>query len=109
MPRFLRLRRERRVQALSEYGGYSLQVPGHTWRDAEFGYRHFDDAASLAEGFAELHERWIAPAVRKGLAATVYTQLSDVEDELNGLLTWDREVLKIPAERVRAVLAGLRR
>jgi hypothetical protein len=102
-------RREQRVHALTEYGGYSLQVEGHDWSSTEFGYRHYDTAAELAAGFTALHTDQIAPAVERGLAATVYTQLSDVEDELNGLLTWDREVLKIPADVVRAALAGQRR
>ena len=50
----------------------------------------------------------IVPAIPRGLSATVYTQLSDVEDELNGLLTYDREVAKLPADLVRSVNAGLR-
>jgi len=99
-------RRDRRVVALTEYGGFSMRVEGHDWSPREFGYRHFDDAESLADGFAELH-RPLADAVRHGLGATVYTQLSDVEDELNGLLTWDREVLKIDADVVRRVTASL--
>ena len=99
-------RRDRRAVALTEYGGFSMRVEGHDWSPREFGYRHFDDAGSLAQGFVELHQP-LADAVRRGLAATVYTQLSDVEDELNGLLTWDREVLKIDADVVRRVTASL--
>lgn len=105
--RFRPRRRERRVQALTEYGGYSLKVDGHDWSQLEFGYRHYETSAALSEGFAALHRDQIEPAVRRGLAATVYTQLSDVEDELNGLLTWDREVLKIPPETIRDALAAL--
>jgi beta-galactosidase/beta-glucuronidase len=104
-----RRRRERRVLALTEYGGYSLKVPGHDWSTREFGYRHFESADDLAAGFVALHREQIEPALDDGLAATVYTQLSDVEDELNGLLTWDREVLKIPAAVVRETLARLAR
>ena len=100
-------RRDRRVVALTEYGGFSMRVEDHDWSSREFGYRHFDDAESLAAGFAELHQP-LADAVRRGLGATVYTQLSDVEDELNGLLTWDREVLKLDPDVVRRVTAGLR-
>ena len=100
--------RDRRVLALTEYGGYSLPVTGHDWSSREFGYRHFDDAEGLAAAFTALHTEVVAPTVPGGLAATVYTQLSDVEDELNGLLTWDREVLKIPADVVRAALAAVR-
>jgi len=108
MPGRLRRRRERRAYALGEYGGYSLKVAGHDWSTREFGYRHFETADDLAAGFVALHREQIEPALAQGLAATVYTQLSDVEDELNGLLTWDREVLKIPADVVRATLARLR-
>jgi hypothetical protein len=104
----LRRRSEKRVDALTEYGGYSLKVPGHDWSTREFGYRHFETDAELAAGFVALHREEIEPAVGAGLAATVYTQLSDVEDELNGLLTWDREVLKIPEQTVRETLSRLR-
>lgn len=101
-------RRDRRALALTEYGGYSLRVAGHDWSDREFGYRHYESPEALAAAFARLHEEQVLPAVRGGLSATVYTQLTDVEDELNGLLTWDREVLKIPADVVRRVTAALR-
>ena len=109
LPGRLRRRREGRVYALTEYGGYSLKVEGHDWSTREFGYRHFETADDLAAGFVSLHREQVEPAVAAGLAATVYTQLSDVEDELNGLLTWDREVLKIPADVVRETLARLRK
>lgn len=101
-------RRGRRARALTEYGGYSLRVPGHDWSDVEFGYRHFETSADLAAAFEALHDEQVLPAVRAGLSASVYTQLTDVEDELNGLLTWDREVLKVPAEVVRKVTSALR-
>jgi len=101
-------RRGRRVLALSEYGGYSLRLAEHATSDTEFGYRRYTSAESLAEGFRRLHTDQIIPAVARGLAATVYTQVSDVEDETNGLLTYDRRVVKIPAEQVRAVIGQLR-
>ena len=104
MPR----RRDARVVALTEYGGCSLRVPDHSWSDEEYGYRHFDTADALADAFLALHRDTIAPTVPRGLAATFYTQLADVEDELNGLMTWDREVLKIPADVIRRALAVLR-
>ncbi|HEX7739776.1 MAG TPA: glycoside hydrolase family 2 TIM barrel-domain containing protein [Marmoricola sp.] len=106
MPR--RRRADSRVIALSEYGGYSLRVEGHDWSEREFGYRHCADEHELATAFTELHERVLAPTVPGGLAATVYTQLSDVEDELNGLLTWDREVQKLPTGVIREALDSLR-
>ncbi|MER5626644.1 sugar-binding domain-containing protein [Streptosporangium sp. NPDC002544] len=100
--------RDGRALVLSEYGGYSLRVEGHSFNDREFGYRRCRTAAQLGGAFARLHYRQIVPAVPRGLSATVYTQLSDVEDELNGLLTYDREVLKLPAELVRTVNGRLR-
>jgi beta-galactosidase/beta-glucuronidase len=105
MPR----RRDGRVVALTEYGGYSLRVPEHAWGEEEYGYRHFETAEQLADAFLTLHRDVVGPTVPAGLAATFYTQLTDVEDELNGLLTWDRERLKIPAEAVRRALEALRR
>jgi hypothetical protein len=99
--------RDARALVLSEYGGYDLAVDGHTFGDVDFGYRHFDDATALGEAFRELHTD-LAAAVPRGLAGTVYTQLSDVEDELNGLLTYDREVQKLPDEVVRPALDRLR-
>jgi hypothetical protein len=100
-------RRDSRAVALTEYGGFSLRVEDHDWSAREFGYRHFEDSESLARAFAALHEP-LADAVRHGLTALAYTQLSDVEDELNGLVTWDREVLKIDADVIRRVTATLR-
>jgi beta-galactosidase/beta-glucuronidase len=105
-PRWHRGRRRRRVLALSEYGGHSLRVEGHAWSTREFGYHHLADATALTRSFVRLHGPLVA-AARSGLAATVYTQLSDVEDELNGLLTWDREVLKLDPDVVRRVTSAL--
>lgn len=110
--RLPRLRREKRAHALTEYGGYSLVVAGHdasnvARKNEVSGYRHFETAQALAAGFTALHHDRISVAVARGLAATVYTQLSDVEDELNGLLTWDREVQKIPTEVIRDALSRL--
>ena len=105
--RLPRRRGDRRALVLSEYGGYDLGVVGHTHSEHEFGYRHFDSAEALAAAFVRLHEE-LAVTVPGGLSATVYTQLSDVEDELNGLLTYDREVLKVPEDAVRHALGLLR-
>ncbi len=106
-----RRRDERRVLALTEYGGYDLQVPEHRLvlgAADGFGYRHTRTAAELAAAFVRLHREELVPAVGLGLAASVYTQLCDVEDELNGLMTYDREVLKLPEEVVREAVSALR-
>jgi hypothetical protein len=96
-------RKDARVLALTEYGGYSLAVPGHTWGKRTFGYKTLSTEADLEKAFVRLHDDEIVPAVRGGLAAIVYTQLSDVEDEVNGLVTYDRKRVKIPEQVVRGI------
>ena len=98
-----RFRRDRRGRALalSEFGGYNLRVDGHSFNQKDYGYRRLPDAAALWRDFARLYEREVLPAVPRGLCAAVYTQLSDVEDELNGLMTYDRRVVKLDADDVR--------
>lgn len=98
-----RFRRDRRGRALalSEFGGYNLRVDGHCFNQKDYGYRRLPDAAALWRDFARLYEREVLPAVPRGLCAAVYTQLSDVEDELNGLMTYDRRVVKLDADDVR--------
>ncbi len=105
-----RFRRDRRGRALalSEFGGYNLRVDGHCFSQKDYGYRRLPDAAALWRDFARLYERQVLPAVPRGLCAAVYTQLSDVEDELNGLMTYDRRVVKLDAEDVRELNDRLR-
>lgn len=98
-----------RAVALTEFGGYTLAVPGHTWGDKRFGYKGFRDSASLGEAFRKLYETQIIPAKEQGLCACVYTQLSDVEDELNGFVTYDRKTVKLPKSLVREVSLQLRK
>jgi beta-galactosidase/beta-glucuronidase len=98
-----------RVLALSEYGGVSLLVPGHVLdEERSFGHGSATSAEEWLRAFTDLHVRQLRPAVRQGLSATVYTQLSDVEGEVNGLFTYDREALKAPEEAIREALAALR-
>jgi beta-galactosidase/beta-glucuronidase len=100
-------RKDPRVLALTEYGGYSLAVPGHTWGSQIFGYKRFQTGAEFEAAFVRLHDEQIVPAVRRGLAAVIYTQLADVEDEVNGLVTYDRKLVKIAENVVRAVNARI--
>lgn len=94
----------RRAFALTEYGGYSQAVPGHCWdEDKSFGYRMYPDKAVLTEAYYKLHEEQILPLLDKGLCVTIYTQLTDVEQEVNGLFTYDRKVCKLDEATVRAV------
>ncbi|MBZ0213980.1 MAG: hypothetical protein K8H99_09290, partial [Nitrospirae bacterium] len=91
-----------RASILGEYGGLGYAVKGHLWQeDGNWGYRSYADARSLEEAYADLCERLLILKGR-GLAAGVYTQTTDVEIEINGLLTYDRAVEKIPVDRLAA-------
>lgn len=84
-----------RAVVLSEFGGYGLKIEGHTFNDINFCYRKFNTKEAFAKAYRELFEKEIIPSIEKGLSATVYTQLSDVETELNGLISYDRKIVKI--------------
>jgi len=93
-----------RALVLSEFGGYSMPVPGHLWNpDAEYGYRHCQTSAELTDAYVDLIELQLLPWIEQGLSAAVYTQTCDVEIELNGYLTYDRAVMKMDMRRVRDV------
>lgn len=102
---FRRLKAEPRdrIYGLTEFGGITLNVPGHsTIGDQKvYGYKHFKTEKALEKGYEKMIRTEILPNIKKGLSASVLTQTSDVEGEVNGLLTWDREVLKIPAGTIR--------
>ena len=86
---------------LSEFGGYSCKIKGHSFNlDKTYGYKYFDDAKKFEDALIELYEKEIIPAIKSGLCASVLTQVSDIEDETNGLLTYDRKVLKVNADRL---------
>lgn len=93
-----------RAVALSECGGYHLRVEGHCFGDRVFGYRRAADSPAFSSLLSALYQKQLHPAVQKGLSACVYTQLSDVEDELNGFLTYDRKVLKLLPEQIRSIV-----
>ena len=85
---------------LSEFGGYAFMPEGHAFHPGkEYGYRHYKTREEFTLGVQTLYQTEIVPAVKEGLCAAVYTQVSDVEDETNGLISYDRKVLKLkPAE-----------
>jgi beta-galactosidase/beta-glucuronidase len=85
-----------RAAVISEYGGYSLPVKGHVWdENKEFGYKKFKTSRELQDSYLSLINNELKPLIEKGLSAAVYTQLTDVETETNGLLTYDREIIKM--------------
>ena len=98
-----------RALALTEFGGYSLALPGHCCTDVSYGYGKYADPAALTAAYEALVRGTVLPAVRRGLCVTVYTQLSDIEDEVNGIYTYDREILKLDGGTVRRLNEELRR
>jgi hypothetical protein len=97
-----------RCFVMSEFGGYSLLVEGHIWRFKKgFVYRLFRSQARLLEAYEALIERQLKPLVSRGLSAAVYTQLTDVEQETNGLVTYDREVVKFDENALRRINESL--
>lgn len=89
-------RLDHRLFVLSEFGGYSLKIAGHVWdENKKFGYRFFDTPAELTRAYLALLTEQVKPLIRQGLAAAIYTQTTDVETEINGYLTYDREVEKM--------------
>ena len=88
-----------RVVALTEYGGYAYPIKKHIlYPEKIFGYGYCRSAKELTDKYAELIQRDVLPNIEKGLSAIIYTQLSDVEEEVNGLMTYDREVVKVDSE-----------
>ena len=100
---------DRRAVVLGEFGGLGLAVPGHLWReDGNWGYRSHDDAEALTRHYEELLLQ-LRLLKARGLAGAIYTQTTDVETEINGLLSYDRAVLKMDEARVRAANLALHR
>lgn len=98
-----------RALALTEFGGYSWQIPEHSFSRDLYGYGKYQDKSSLTKGYEALLSGTILPAVQKGVSASIYTQLSDIEDEVNGLLTYDRKVEKMDGDTVRRLNGSLRK
>ncbi len=105
----VKIRAGDRPVVLSEFGGYSYQPEGHIFHPGKpYGYRFFEDRQKFEDALVELYEKEIVPAVSKGLCGAVYTQVSDVEDETNGLLSYDRKVLKVSPDRMLAIAEKLK-
>ncbi|UCG15124.1 MAG: hypothetical protein JSV19_07480, partial [Phycisphaerales bacterium] len=91
---------KKRASVLGEFGGLGWPVEGHLWWDKKnWGYRTYTSGADLQENYLSVVRR-VLPLIGEGLSAAVYTQTSDVEGEVNGLLTYDREVLKFDVASV---------
>lgn len=90
-----------RVSVLGEFGGLGLPLEGHTWLErGNWGYRSYESREDLNDAY-EFRVRQLPWLIGDGLAAAIYTQTTDVEIEVNGLMTYDREVIKFDEERLR--------
>ncbi|MBQ6706699.1 MAG: MFS transporter [Clostridia bacterium] len=93
-----------RPAVLSEFGGYSCKVPEHSFNlDKTYGYRFFTTLADFEKALTDLYLHEVIPAIKDGLCAAVLTQVSDVEDETNGLVTYDRQVMKVQEQAMQEI------
>ena len=98
---------DRRAAVLGEFGGLGLPIKGHTWQDDKnWGYRSYKNREDLTDAYVALLEK-LRPLIGQGLSAAVYTQTSDVEIEVNGLMTYDREMIKMDLARATAAAKKL--
>lgn len=86
---------KQRAFFLSEYGGYACHIDGHSSVERIFGYKRYDTPEDLTEAYRKLIREELLPLREQGLSGAVYTQVSDVEEEVNGLMTYDRRVVKV--------------
>jgi beta-galactosidase/beta-glucuronidase len=94
---------EQQIIVLGEFGGLGLPVEGHTWQEKNnWGYQSFPDKDQLLSKYESFINRF-PDLIKKGLSAAVYTQTTDVEIEVNGLMTYDRKITKMPAEKLKEI------
>ena len=107
--RRVKLKASEKPLFLSEFGGYSYRTEGHVFNtDKAYGYGKCESREDFVNALRRLYENEIIPLVKCGLCASVYTQLTDVEDEINGLITYDRAVMKITPEEFKDVSERLK-
>jgi beta-galactosidase/beta-glucuronidase len=98
---------EKRAVVLGEFGGLGLPVRGHTWQsEKNWGYRSYTNSEALTTAYIDLTKKLFPLIEEKGLSAAVYTQTTDVEIEVNGLMTYDREIVKMDLKKVAEANRG---
>ncbi|MBO5735756.1 MAG: glycoside hydrolase family 2, partial [Clostridia bacterium] len=103
-------KRSNKPLVLSEFGGYTCKLEEHSFNlNKTYGYKTYTDLPAFRKGLESLYREQILPAVKEGLCGTVLTQLSDVEDETNGLVTYDRQVVKADPAAMAALAADLQK
>lgn len=97
-----------RILSISECGAYSFLCPGHYEERKKTTYRYFRSGDALYGAIEDLYGKQLRPLLDEGLSVVVYTQLSDVEGETNGLVTYDRKVVKVDARSMKSLNESLR-
>ena len=98
----------RRPLLLTEFGGYSCALDGHRFNpDEEYGYQKYPTVEDFRAALLKLYREGILPQIKTGLCGCILTQVSDVEDETNGLVTYDLIVLKADREEIQALARDL--
>lgn len=106
----IRPKKSKKPIVLSEFGGYSYKPEGHVANPHNtYGYRFFKSQPDFMKALCNLYEDEVLPYIEKGLCASVYTQVSDVEDETNGLLSYDRKVLKVDKEKMQKIASKIKK
>ncbi len=106
----VKLKRSNLPIVLSEFGGYSYKIADHSFnKERTYGYGKFEDSEKFHSAVEGLYENEIIPAIRRGLCGDIYTQLSDVEDETNGMYTYDRRLEKADSARMMKIAEKLYR
>ena len=89
------------INVLGEYGGLGLDIKGHTWKEDNWGYAVFETKEEVTKRYVEYINDLIK-FIDRGFSAAIYTQTTDVESEINGLITYDREEIKVIEEDIKA-------
>ncbi|MCR4733818.1 MAG: hypothetical protein K5829_02285 [Treponema sp.] len=94
---------------LSEFGGFSRAVEGHIWNPKKsYGYGKCNSQEELTQRIIDVYKKMVLPAIPKGLCACIYTQLSDIEDEINGFYTYDRQICKVDKEQISSFMMKIK-
>ena len=107
---WFRMKKFPKPVVLSEFGGFAYSVEGHIYNpDKVYGYGTCKSAEELDKKLQALYEKHVIPQVKNGLCAAIYTQVSDVEDEINGLVTYDRKVTKVNRDTMVRIAEALQK
>ena len=98
---------KKRPLVLSEFGGFSHRVEGHLFGSKSYGYSKHKRREDFEEKLFSLYKNDVKSLVKNGISALIYTQLSDIEDETNGFVTYDRKVVKADVEGMKSILDHL--